>query len=181
MTDSKKPGDTEKDLWEAAMNDVKPLKGRRTRAESPSKKPRATVRETVIAPPRKGKAEIQGGKGLDKRTDERLRKGKMEIDGRIDLHGLRQQEARDALTRMLLQSFADGKRCILVITGQGKEKANENELDWWESKPGLLRRSVPEWLTQKPLADIVLQTHTAKQHDGGAGALYVLLRRKRNR
>jgi DNA-nicking Smr family endonuclease len=179
-------GNDDIDLWEAAMRDVKRLPkhtpvgktGEKT-AKRPTKKAPPAIRETVLLPKTRAKAVESQGKGLDKRTEQRLKRGQMDIEGTIDLHGLTQKQARDELVRTLSRFQKQGKRCILVITGQGRDKQIKNEDDWWESKPGLLRKRVPEWLTQKPLADIVLQFHIAKQQDGGLGALYVLLRRIR--
>ena len=165
------------DLWDLAMADVKPLKGKKApKAAGP--KGRKAVGAREIVPPQRGETEAaRKGQGLDRKTDDRLKKGKMEIDARIDLHGYRLVEAEEVLTRTLQKCYREGKRCALVITGKGSRAKPEN--DWWEGKPGAIRASVPEWLGKKALVDIVLRFYPAKPQDGGAGALYVLLRRKR--
>ncbi len=175
--------DDEDDVWRAAMQDVKPLKrpaAKQARTGVPKpKKLAVTVRETIHVQPKTAK-DARKGAGLDRNTDDKLRRGKMVIEGRIDLHGFRQKEAEQVVTGGLVKYYNQGKRCVLVITGQGTEKSKENDAIWWETKPGLLRRMLPQWLKQQPLSDIVLQIHPAKQKDGGAGAFYVLLRRKRD-
>lgn len=93
----------------------------------------------------------------------------MRIEGRLDLHGLIQDEAYAALNAFLVTAQNAGRRCVLVITGKGRSRASE----------GILRRRVPEWLGMHPLSDIVLRAIPAQPKDGGDGALYVLLRRDR--
>lgn len=168
---SKKRDDEERDedeaLWRYVTRDVKPLKhtpvreskppqGGRRRSERPTPPPDAPM------PPKKS------GAGIDGRSDEKLRRGQMAIDARIDLHGMGQAEAHEMLTGTLLSFYNEGLRCVLVITGKGREGK------------GVLKTQVPRWLGEGILADIVLRFHPAKPLHGGQGALYVLLRRKRN-
>lgn len=109
------------------------------------------------------------GAGLDRRSDRKLRQGKMEIDGRIDLHGMNREQAYEALGAFLRRGQDRGWRCVLVITGKGRGG----------DRPGVLRRAVPEWLGVPPLAHYVLRHYPARAQHGGDGALYVLLRRVR--
>jgi DNA-nicking Smr family endonuclease len=104
--------------------------------------------------------------GLDKRTAERLRKGDLAIDGRLDLHGMTQDVAHAALRRFVAESAARGDRVLLVITGKGGTEGQ-----------GVLRREVPRWLEQ--LRPAVLRAIPAQPRHGGAGALYLLLKRRR--
>jgi len=106
--------------------------------------------------------------GLDRRSDERLRRGQMAIDGRIDLHGNTQQQAYSALRSYIASAQAEGKRCILVITGKGREGGE-----------GVLKRRVPQWLAEPDIAAKILRFYPAQKRHGGDGALYVLLRRIR--
>ena len=108
--------------------------------------------------------------GVDKRTATRLKRGKMAIDGRIDLHGLTQEEAYRALTSFLAGAQESGRRCVLVITGKGLRP---------DGRIGVIRASVPRWLNQPPNRQRILEVTPAAPRDGGEGALYVLLRRKR--
>jgi DNA-nicking Smr family endonuclease len=109
--------------------------------------------------------------GIDKRQAERFRRGKTPIEGRIDLHGRTQQQAHDDLRAFLTRAHAAGKRCVLVITGKGMTAA----------KPGVLRQNVPRWLNEPGLRRHVLAFDYAERQHGGEGALYVLLKREREK
>ena len=115
--------------------------------------------------------------GLDARSAQRLRRGQIAIEGRIDLHGMREAEARRALDSFLGAAAQAGKRCVLVITGKGAEREAEGFMP--DRSAGLLRRSVPRWLGEAPNRAHVIAYHPARPADGGTGALYVLLRRQR--
>ncbi|MDK9721044.1 MAG: Smr/MutS family protein [Rhodospirillales bacterium] len=104
---------------------------------------------------------------MDKRTAERLTKGQMAVEGRLDLHGLTEAQAHAALNRFLAVSRSLGRRCVLVITGKGVEGK------------GVIRASLPKWLNGADLRPLVLGISQAKQRDGGEGAFYVLLKRNR--
>ncbi|MFY8094901.1 MAG: Smr/MutS family protein [Niveispirillum sp.] len=107
--------------------------------------------------------------GVDKRTDEKVRKGRMGIDGRIDLHGMTQSEAHHALTGFIRRSHTMGRRMVLVITGKGQMPRGE----------GVLRLSVPRWLREADIGPLILSVHQAQPQHGGGGAYYVLLKRRR--
>jgi DNA-nicking Smr family endonuclease len=108
--------------------------------------------------------------GVDKRTALRLKRGQLTIERRIDLHGLTQEEAHRALVAFVHGAAEAGRRCVLVITGKGGRGDGE---------VGVLRAAVPEWLNGPELRRDVLAFSHAAAKDGGAGALYVLLRRRR--
>lgn len=107
--------------------------------------------------------------GLDRRTGDRLRRGQLEIDGRIDLHGMVQSDAHAALTACIHRCWRDGRRCVLVITGKGRAREGG----------GVLARMVPRWLSEATLRPMVLAIQPAQPKHGGDGALYVLLKRRR--
>ena len=119
-----------------------------------------------------------GHKELDHRTRERLRRGQVDIEGRIDLHGMSQNQAYDALLRFIPSAHAHGKRCLLIVTGKGHQRHGDTSL--LNRTPGVLRQKTPQWLSDPPLAKYVLDVQNAKPKDGGEGALYVLLRRRRD-
>jgi DNA-nicking Smr family endonuclease len=106
--------------------------------------------------------------GLDKRSAQRLKRGQTRPDARIDLHGMTQAEAHRALDDAVHRCRAQGRRCLLVITGKGSV-----------TQGGVLRQMVPRWLNQQPLRAAILAIETAQPRDGGGGALYVLLKRQR--
>ena len=83
------------------------------------------------------------------------------------------------MTDFIRRSYESGLRLVLVITGKGTRGNNNDDDAWWESGPGILKQRVPGWLDDAPLRTMVLQYHAAQPRDGGDGALYVLLRRRR--
>ena len=118
--------------------------------------------------------------GLDRRTAERLRKGKMEIDGRIDLHGLTRAEAHRQLRRFITAAQIRGLRCVLAITGKGSSRQKTEDAPFMGSeRSGVLRDAVPSWLRAPDLQHLVIDIRSAQPKHGGSGALYVLLRRSR--
>ncbi|MEC9347554.1 MAG: Smr/MutS family protein [Pseudomonadota bacterium] len=118
--------------------------------------------------------------GVDRRTAERLRRGQYPIDGRLDLHGLTRELAHMALRRFVRSGQAEGRRCLLVITGKGLRERPGADGSWMApEQPGVLRREVPRWLSERDLAPLVLATAPAIPPHGGSGAMYILLRRQR--
>jgi DNA-nicking Smr family endonuclease len=104
------------------------------------------------------------------RERRQLARGKAEIGGRIDLHGMTQAEAHDALQRFLRRAQAEGAKFVLVITGKGGPGGER----------GVLRRQVPLWLALPELRTCVLGFDVAHVGHGGEGALYVRLRKARS-
>lgn len=113
--------------------------------------------------------EAQVGAGLDKRTAQKLRRGQIPIDRRLDLHGLTQSEAHTALGAALEGAQACGHRCLLVITGKGAGRESG----------GVLKTMVPRWLDEPVNRARVFAIQAARRQHGGAGAVYVLLRKQR--
>lgn len=105
--------------------------------------------------------------GIDRRTADRFTRGKMTIDGRLDLHGHGREAAHIALNAFIKRHVGAGSRALLVITGKGTRGE------------GVLRRDVPQWLNDAPLRGQILSYSHAQPRDGGKGALYVLLKRRR--
>ena len=108
--------------------------------------------------------------GLDNRSKTRLRRGQIVIEARLDLHGKNQSEAYEALIKFLESAYMNGRRSVLVITGKGL-RAN--------GQRGVLRIIVPRWLNQLPLRNWIKAFDFAVPRDGGEGALYILLRRRK--
>jgi DNA-nicking Smr family endonuclease len=105
---------------------------------------------------------------IDRKTKRKLSKGRLGVDARIDLHGMTQDEAHNALIGFVGMSHARGHRMVLVITGKGLSKKGQ----------GILRRAVPRWLATPPLAQWVNGHDVSAPQHGGDGALYVRLRRQ---
>ncbi|KQP28454.1 DNA mismatch repair protein MutS [Methylobacterium sp. Leaf102] len=124
----------------------------------------------VVAPPAAAPALAPG---LERRVRLAFRRGALQVDARIDLHGMYQAQAHGALTGFLMRARAAGHTHVLVVTGKGGMDYNDAF-----SERGVLRRSVPHWLRAPELRSIVLGFEEAARHHGGAGALYVRLRRR---
>ena len=112
---------------------------------------------------------------MDRRTFQRMKRGKSKPDARIDLHGMTVAVAHPALLSFVLKSHAAGHRLLLVITGKGRGGDNGDPVP---VRRGILRQQVPQWLTTPPLASVVLQIEPAHDRHGGSGAFYVYLRRR---
>ncbi len=112
---------------------------------------------------------------LGRRLRQRVARGREPIDARIDLHGLTQLEAHAALLRFLRRARAEGARIALVVTGKG----SGNREDSSAAERGILKRQVPMWLALPEFRQIVVGFEDAHAGHGGAGALYVRLRRER--
>lgn len=112
-------------------------------------------------------APLDSGAGVDRATIDRLRRGRLPVEARLDLHGLTQAEAHRALAHFLTSSRAAGRRSVLVITGNGRLSG------------GILKVAVPRWLAEPEMRRHVLAIATARPPDGGSGALYLLLRKLR--
>ena len=171
-------------LWETVTSQINPL--RSVRYSGAMEKPPTNRKNS---PPRKmtgGTLSSEIGKslslsakakpidlregdhaGLDRTTRRKLSRGNLPVEARLDLHGHNAQQAETRLRAFIQQSASLGYRCVLVITGKGARGE------------GVLRRHVPFWLKQPPLGGVVLAISDATQKDGGAGAIYVMLRRTR--
>lgn len=115
---------------------------------------------------------------FDRRKARRLAAGQVEIDARLDLHGLRQGDARHRLIGFIHGAQSRGHRTILVITGKGSgAKHDPLAAALGEPQRGVLRRLVPQWLESPELRSLIVSFTTAAIRHGGEGALYVHLRR----
>ena len=186
----------ELDLWQRVARTADPLHPERPRPKMPFRETETPSAEEGRAPiptfevgeaaqgksasgrtlpgleDRRGAAPVR----MDKKAHDRLRRGKLSPEGRIDLHGMTLDQAHTALTAFVMKSHARGRRLVLVITGKGKRNADDGPIP---VRPGALRHAVPGWLQSAPLAQLVLQVSEAHPRHGGGGAYYVYLRRKR--
>jgi DNA-nicking Smr family endonuclease len=113
---------------------------------------------------------------MDRRRFEKLRRGRLAPEARLDLHGMTSARAHAALAAFVLAAHGSGLRLVLVITGKGRPGGSD---DHAPHRAGVLRHGVPHWLAAPPLASKVLQVAPAHFKHGGAGAYYVYLRRSR--
>ncbi len=114
---------------------------------------------------------------MDRKNLDRLKKGKLRPERRIDLHGMTAAAAHAALHQFLIGAHGSGIRVVLVITGKGRDDRGRA----MGQGRGVLRSSLPHWLDQEPLRSMIVQTVPAADKDGGTGAFYVYLRRQRSR
>lgn len=115
---------------------------------------------------------------LGRRIKQKISRGSEPIDARIDLHGMTQAAAHRALTHFLMRAQHDGARLVLVITGKGVRNAAQADADPYAQR-GVLKRQVPMWLESADLRSLVVGFENAGIGHGGAGALYVRVRRGR--
>lgn len=106
--------------------------------------------------------------GLDVRVVRRLRHGEYAVQGHLDLHGMLKDEAKAAVERFLRDARTAGKRCVLLVHGRGLHSKDQLPV---------LKEALKRWLGTARFGKHVLAFATARPQDGGAGALYVLLRK----
>jgi len=172
-------------IWHRAVRDVAPLGGRSQPRPSPpplgpfppnpsppSPPPPSALSPSAPARPHPATRHaptppLDRFAGIDRASAERLKRGLHPIEARLDLHGMTQSEAHNALARFVEVSRAAGRRCVLVITGRGAFGG------------GVLKGAVPRWLDEPTLRRHLLASAPAQPRNGGSGALYLLLRRHR--
>ena len=138
----------------------------------PARAPRPVRQNSVPTPAAAPVAPPPSRQTLDPRLRRRLARGQASIDATLDLHGMTQAEAQEALQRFLPSRAARGDRTVLIITGKGMR-----QVDGARGKPGVLRTMLPRWLGEPALSSLVAGWETASQAHGGGGAFYVRLKR----
>lgn len=183
-------------LWEHTASTLKPLRAKKPRhhpgaatpEETPPFAPRTKAGKRPAAEAQPGAARSHASpppprpqaapdlNAFDRKAARRLRQGQIEIEARIDLHGMRQHEAHGALRRFLRSCFGRGLKWVLVITGKGGPQRARDDDGFGTPERGVLRKSVPMWLAEPELRTMVVSFTTAAIPHGGEGALYVRLR-----
>ncbi|HLX13890.1 MAG TPA: Smr/MutS family protein [Bradyrhizobium sp.] len=169
-------------LWESVAKQAKPLRKKhraaKVEAASPGMEPPVTVKPPFLPKSISSASHVRMQKPappplapLGRRERAQLSRGRKEIEARLDLHGMTQSRAHRALSGFLHRAHHDGLTFVLVITGKGKMGA--------ESERGVLRRAVPQWLSQPEFRALVVGFEEAHIGHGGEGALYVRIRRSR--
>jgi DNA-nicking Smr family endonuclease len=113
---------------------------------------------------------------MDMKAFTKLKKGKLEPEDTLDLHGMTMETAFPALSSFISRAHSTQKRLVLVITGKGK---NTDPGYAVPQRNGVLRSQVPIWLKEPRLSSLVLQIERAHHRHGGLGAFYIYLRRNR--
>ncbi len=191
MSRRRQLSDEERALWKTYARSIKPLRGAAKIA-----KPDVEEAKTPVKPPAKSRApsltpsrpaaprEIASPKlpslaPLDRRTKQRVARGRDPIEARLDLHGMTQGQAHAALLRFLRRAQADGAKTVLVVTGKGLGAGLRGGEHDASCERGVLRRQVPMWLALPEFRLLVVGFDDAHAGHGGQGALYVRLRRAR--
>jgi len=119
-----------------------------------------------VGPPARPPPELRAGAapGVDRATHDRLKRGQLPIEAKLDLHGYDREQAHRALNLFVEASADQGRRCLLLVTG----------------KSGVLRAEAPRWLNETPNRTRLIAFTAAQPRHGGAGALYLLLKRRRD-
>lgn len=191
--------DEDAEIWDEVSKTIHPLRKRVTTpmvadaqpasatespaSQSPAAEPTIRAKRrwqplVTSPPPRPLPAPVPVG--LDRRQVKKIARGHIGIDGRIDLHGLTENEAHHRLRSYLHHAQAQGKRMVLVITGKGRDDDDVTTpygVD--RSRRGVLKRNVPRWLASSELSEVVVSFGPAHTRHGGDGALYVHIRQRR--
>jgi DNA-nicking Smr family endonuclease len=180
-------GLSEEELWSLAVDGAQPLPDRSARIK-PAPQPistapghldpeleaydelRALVEGEVAFDIRDSDEFIEGhAHDLDAGVVRKLKRGEFAVQDHLDLHGLLKDEAKAELEAFLVKARAAGKRCVLVVHGRGLHSKDQVPV---------LKEALKRWMGLARFARHVLAFATARPHDGGAGAVYVLLRRQ---
>jgi DNA-nicking Smr family endonuclease len=179
-------------LWEVVSSTVRPMTGKRAKAQAqadaadaisppvavavrkapPGPMPKTLAKRAGLVPPAPPAKRppappvMRALHAIEPNRERRLSRGGEALEARIDLHGMDQDQARAALERFLLRAQDEGHRAALVITGKGL------------GGDGVLRRRLPDWLLAHPLRAIVAGVSEARRRHGGKGAVYVALKRR---
>lgn len=192
----------EAELWRSVAKTTRPLGMKKPEAAPPDRAPVTPQAPARGGPPAKQRAigpgvppavprprtadsidlapePLAGAAGaatrMHRRHYERMIRGKLHPEARLDLHGMTREAARAALTRFVLNAQAEGLRLVLVITGKGRPDQSDAVIP---ERTGILRHALPHWLNSLPLTGRVLEIRPAHQRHGGAGAAYLYLRRR---
>jgi DNA-nicking Smr family endonuclease len=155
----RKTTDDEKRLFQKTIDEPRPLK---------AATPKSTTKPKKRAAPPATK--------LDGNTAEKLKRGALDPQARVDLHGLTEARAHQRLLAFLRGAHRQGVRLVLVITGVGNPRREEGA-EWMSSPHGVLKQMVPRWLNEREFAALVSGSGSAHRRHGGDGALYVYLRK----
>jgi DNA-nicking Smr family endonuclease len=173
----KKLSDEDRILWNRVAKTAKPLRGKNVALISDPEPADMLAMDQLLTPGiaaatatvnKQPVRERARAHPFDAPTRNKLSKGRLPIEGRVDLHGMTQSEAHALLLSFLHRAYAEGMRYVLIITGKGSSFGSD----------GVLRRAVPEWLATPSFRGLVSNHDSAARHHGGAGAIYVRLRRR---
>lgn len=174
----------DRELWRRVSRGFKPLSPDRQDNIAPLKA--ALDGTTPIAPlkaDRQKPAPAPKLRAPINRSDDRhLRRGRFEVDAKLDLHGLTSAKARQELLGFLIHAQNRGHMQVLVITGKGAtaRAVDRRRFEAWDPEaphlPGVIRRSFTQWMREPEFAPLVAGYAEAHRRHGGSGAFYVMVR-----
>jgi len=176
---------SQEEVFRDAVHGVRPLSAKgsarvRGAGATPAQTPAAARVGGVVDPSAEEHFDIRfsdqfirgRGAGVSRETMSKLERGEFAVRSHVDLHGMPLDDARLEVDRFLAERQRHGDRCVLLITGKGRNSPRQQ---------GVLREGIPQWLARGPSSRRVLAFVTARPCDGGEGALYVLLRKNASR
>ena len=169
------PTAEERELFVEALKDARTLVKQKPAApKSPTSKP---------IPPISPQSPRRQTAGVDGNTADRLRRGRIDPEARLDLHGMTESTAHRALVTFLRAASARGLRLVLIVTGKGGGPAAPDapfDLELAGRARGVLNAMTPRWLAEPELAGFVADVRLSHRRHGGASALYVYLRKSKS-
>lgn len=161
----------DRELWENFTQSIEPFKKDKNahKKTSPKKKETHSAKPMIqpMASPNTSEKELVD---FDRKVFRQIKSGKTPINAKLDLHGYTQKEAFVLLEQFISSCFSNGKRIALIITGKGTGTRGESL--------GVLRGNLPHWLNHPTLKPYVLSFCQSDIKHGGAGAFYVIIRKK---
>ena len=180
----------EDDIFIKKMKGVTPLKNKKKHIEPTNIKKNKKTLNTPInriqkeETPKTKKTKQSIYKITFGEVNKDLKKGKIKIDKKLDLHGYSLLDAEEKFKTEVINAYNKNKRCLLVVTGKGARIKNEtNEDTYLEKKPklfyGKIKNSITSWLNEDEIKNYILTYQNAGIEHGGDGAIFVYLRRKK--
>lgn len=163
------------ETWEEVVKGVKPLKTNRfvdnieVREVSIRRDKVTTVTFDTLK--KYHSVEKDDFSQMDGSLAKRFKREDFRIEATLDLHGMTEKSAFEEVCDFIKSAYNQGKRCVLIVTGKGYD-------DTLFSEKGVLRKSVPNWLSHTEISSLILAYKNPSEAKGGAGALYILLRKK---
>ena len=151
-------------IWDEYLAEVRPLKSRPKHVSTKNDKITVTPSSYISLPTGNHTALML----FDKSTFDKIKKGKIQIDAKIDLHGYFLDDAYNLLATFIKNHYILGDKLLLVITGKSKPAENQPTI----------RSSMKDWIENSELLNIVHSISNAADIHGGSGAVYLKLRRK---
>ncbi len=170
----------DEEFWLEAVKDIKPIFS--NQVVSREKKLKPVQKEKVYYAVKqefstysKFLDDFENG-GIDKSTLRKFKREEFRVEAVLDLHGLTEDEAFAKVDSFIPQSYALGRRCVMIITGKGIRVHPDEDIF---AAKGVLRKQVPQWLNMARLRAMILIYKHPSEKMGGSGALYILLRRNK--